>query len=87
MPTINERLVKLFTALHYDTVNNFKILNTGLRICINQERAFLMRLDYYEKFEQSEIVEAKIKFIIEQLRLRGETRIYHEYARTQLKDD
>lgn len=87
MPTINERLITLFTALCFDTDNNKKVLTPGIRICINQERAYLMQLDYYEKFEQSQIVEEKINFITDQLRLRGETRMYNDYARAQLEQD
>ena len=63
----NKRLLQLFVVLLYDTdtktTQGKSFLTVGQRICINQERAFLMR-DFPddEDFEQSHIVNEKNHF-------------------------
>lgn len=83
----NKRLLQLFVVLLYDTdtytTTGKSFLTVGQRICINQERAFLMR-DFPddEDFEQSPIVNEKITFIIQQIRTNNLSNAYLAHART-----
>lgn len=83
----NKRLLQLFVVLLYDTDTNTttgkSFLNAGQRICINQERAFLMRdFPEDEDFEQSPTVNEKITFIIQQIRTNNLSNAYLAHART-----
>ena len=83
----NKRLLQLFVVLLYDTdtktTQGKSFLTVGQRICINQERAFLMRdLPDDEDFEQSPIVNEKITFIIQQIRTNNLSNAYLAHART-----
>lgn len=83
----NKRLLQLFVVLLYDTdtktTQGKSFLTVGQRICINQERAFLMR-DFPddEDFEQSPNVNEKITFIIQQIRTNNLSNAYLAHART-----
>lgn len=88
-----KRLIRLFAVLAFDT-DTFeaigeKHLTVGQRICINQERAFIMRRmandlsdDYYP---QSEIVEEKIKFIINKIKDHNLTQAYAKHSAEHLE--
>lgn len=83
----NKRLLQLFVVLLYDTdtktTHGNSYLTIGQRICINQERAFLMRdLPDDEYFEQSPIVNEKITFIIQQIRNNNLSQAYMAHVRT-----
>jgi len=83
----NERLLELVVVLHYDSITlrdeGKSYLSTGQRICINQERAFLMReYDDDREFEQSHIVDQKIDFILQKVRETNIENLYMAHARS-----
>ncbi len=88
-----KRLIRLFAVLAFDTdtFNSIgeKHLTVGQRICINQERAFIMARmtnglsdEYYQ---QSEIVEEKIKFIIKKIKDHNLTQAYAQHSSEHLE--
>ena len=87
---MNRRLLQLFAVLIYDTdkktTSGTGYLTAGQRICINQERAYLMRDDIVENdFPQLEIINEKVAFVLQKIRENGHTNAYQSYVREQLK--
>jgi hypothetical protein len=68
----NKRLAQLFAVLIFDTdtavEKGSSYLSLQQRICINQERANLMRDFPNPKFEQYATVNEKVAFVLGQIR-------------------
>lgn len=80
------RLVQLSMVLSYDTdtytTTRTSYLTAGQRICINQERAFLLRKENeHEIYDQSAVVDEKVNFILEKLKKSNLTSIYANYIK------
>jgi len=66
---INKRLIELFVVLNYDSYKyestGRKYFTDGERICINQERGYIMsqQFEYHDKYIQSPSVNEKIEFV------------------------
>lgn len=87
-----DRLMLLWMVLKYDSyineISSNRILTSGHRILINQERAFLMywNLDEDKKYEQSSIVNKKIEFILDKIHRSNLYQVYAYSAESILKD-
>jgi len=89
---MNKRLLQLFAVLCYDTDScnstGTKYLTLGQRICINQERAYIMQneltTDIQSDYEQPETVEDKIKYILNKIKENELTRAYAQHAREHI---
>lgn len=86
----NKRLMQLFAVLIFDsdieTEKGKSYLSIGQRICINQERANLMKDFPDEDFEQSPIVNEKVIFILQQIRNNNLSQAYLNQVRTQINN-
>lgn len=86
----NKRLMQLFAVLLFDSdtviTQGTGYLTIGQRICINQERAYLMRDDQdTEHFNQSKIVNEKVSFVLQQIRDNNLSHAYMALVRTLIK--
>lgn len=84
-----KRQLQLFVVLLYDSdsyiTSGHKFLTEGQRICINQERAYLMRDEIEENdFHQAESINEKINFILQQIKINNLTSAYSSHARSLL---
>lgn len=87
---MSKRLLQLFAVLIYDsdtiTTTGNGYLTTGQRICINQERAFLMREDIREAdFIQSKLVNEKVDFVLQKIKENNLSGAYLSHVREQIK--
>ena len=88
-----ERLLMLYMALRYDRYVGETIgrrpISLGQRICINQERAALMKNDFefLEAYQQVPEVNEKINFMIDKLHRSGFYEMYLYEANSIFKDD
>ena len=86
----NKRLTQLFAVLIFDSdieiEKGTRYLSIGQRICINQERANLMKDFPDEDFIQSPIVNEKVTFILQQIRNNNLSQAYLEQARTLINN-
>lgn len=84
---VSYRFIDLFVALVYDTETlrdyGKSFLTSGQRICINQERAFLMReFEDGKEFEQSPIVNQKIDFILQKVQESSHENLYVSHVKS-----
>lgn len=86
----NKRLLQLFAVLIFDsdveTEKGKSYLSIGQRICINQERANLMKDFPDENFKQSPIVDEKITFVLQQIRINNLATAYLAQVRTLINN-
>jgi hypothetical protein len=82
----NKRLAQLFAVLIFDTdtavEKGSSYLSVQQRICINQERANLMRDFPNPKFEQYASVNEKIDFVLGQIRNNNLSNAYLAHVTT-----
>ena len=87
----NKRLLQLFAVLIFDSETERErgtsYLTIGQRICINQERAFLMR-DFQDDIEfiQSDSTNEKVSFILQQIRNNNLSNAYLAHVRTLINN-
>lgn len=91
---ITERLINLHMVLKYDSYivetmgDRYRHLSLGQRICINQERASIMAMEFdSEPYQQADTVNEKIKFIIDKLYRSNIYDVYYQTALCTLKDE
>ena len=89
---MNKRLLQLFAVLAYDSDTysaiQVKYLTVGQRICINQERAHIMQEmakgETIIFYDQSQIVEEKIIFIVNKIKENQLSQAYAKHSREHL---